>query len=59
VRFRQRVRLCGLLPRHIESRGDRFEDILARRAELLSGNPQKRGAIVVEACVEGVTDGLE
>ena len=30
VRLRQRVGLCGLLPRHVESRSDRFEDILAR-----------------------------
>ena len=53
VRFRQRVRLGGLLLRQLESLHGRVNDRVTRRPELLGRGPQEDEAIVRGVGVEG------
>ena len=52
-RFRQRVRLGGLLLRQLESLHSRVNDRVTRRPELLGRGPQEDEAIVRGVGVEG------
>ena len=53
VRFRQRVRLGGLLLRQFESLHGRINDRVACRPDFLGRGPQEHDAIVRGVCVEG------
>ena len=55
-RLCQRVRLCGLLLRQIESLHSRVNHRVTRRPELLGRGPQEDEAIVRGVCVERVLD---
>ena len=59
VRFRQRVRLGGLLLRQLESLHDRVDNRVTRRPELLGRSPQEDEAIVRGIGVQGGPDLLE
>ena len=50
--FRQRVRLCGLLLRQLESLNDRVNDRVTCRPEFLGRGPQEDEAIVRGVGVE-------
>src|ERR1700737_4621448 len=55
----ERVRLGGVLLRHVESLHDRLKDRFARRTEFLGGRPQDRGALEDGIGVEGGADVIE
>jgi hypothetical protein len=53
------ARLCGLFARQLSRVVTASRTSSRARAELVSGRPQHRVAIVVEVCVEGVSDGSQ
>ena len=58
-RFRQRVRLRGLLLRQLESLNSRVNNRVTRRPEFLGRGPQENEAIVRGVCVERGPDAVE